>query len=473
MHTVTFEPVGGTFANNTTDAKKVEVENGEKVTAEVVRKDDNTFEGWFTDSTFTTEYDFDTAVTKDITLYAKWEAIPVTMHTVTFEPVGGTFANNTTDAKKVEVENGEKVTAEVVRKDDNTFEGWYTDSTYTAKYDFDTAVTEDITLYAKWEADTTQPVTKYTVTYYGNENTGGKAPVDSKLYNSGDTVKVEGKNTLHRTNYTFKGWSTSKYATKVECTEGNKFTIVKDTSLYAVWEKDSNNSEGGWTWRGSSTSTTESKKASEGILTHMAYLNGYTDNTIRPQGSITRAEVGAIFARLKVGEANIPTSTIKYGDVNSSDWYTKYIAFVTDNKIMEGYEDGSFRPNDNITRAEFIAVVAKYNSLTDKVSKFEDVSEHWAAGCIGSVTDKGWINGYPDGTFKPEKSISREEVVTITNKMLGKKVDKSGLNNLLIEKFTDLDENSWSYFDIIEAAYSHESVIDKDTNLEVWKELIK
>ena len=319
---------------------------------------------------------------------------------------------------------------------------------------------------------------KYMVTYDNNApNTTGKIPIDENKYDEDDSVTILSNGDLARAGYTFKDWNTKADGSGISYNPGDTFKITEDTTLYVIWEKDSEDSGTGWTWGGSSstTSNTSSEKSKvEEILTHTAYLNGYPDNTIRAQGSITRAEVATIFARLKVGEVNIPTSKANYSDVNSSDWYAKYIAFVTDNKIMEGYEGGSFRPNDKITRAEFTAVVARYNSLTDMTSAFEDVIGHWAAGYIGSVTGKGWINGYPDGTFKPEKDISREEVATMVNKMLDRKVDKDGLNNLLINNFIDLDNSSWSYFDMVEASNSHKSVRRTLGDvLEDWKELIK
>ncbi|SHH61911.1 Listeria/Bacterioides repeat-containing protein [Anaerosphaera aminiphila DSM 21120] len=459
-YTVSFDSNGGTLVADQ------EVGHGDNATVPTPEptKDGFKLEGWYKDEAHTEKYDFATPITKDVKLYAKWTP---NEYTVSFDSVGGTAVAEQT------VAHGEIATEPTPEptKDGYTFIEWQLNG---VAYDFTTPVTEDIELVATWEADTPQPGTKYTVTYYGNDNTGGTVPVDSKQYSSGDTVKVEGRNTLYRTNYTFKGWSTTKNATRVEYTAGDTFKITKNTQLYAVWEKDSDSSGGGWTWGGSSTSTGSEKPKVEETLTHTAYLNGYPDNTIRPQGSITRAEVATIFARLKVGETNIPTSTAKYSDVNSSDWYTKYIAFVTDNKIMEGYEDGSFKPNGKITRAEFTAVVARYNSLANVDSSFEDVSEHWAEKYIGSVTNKGWINGYPDGTFKPEKDISREEVATMVNKMLDRKVDKEGLNNLLINNFTDLDNSSWSYFDIVEASNGHKSVRRTSGNImENWKELIK
>ncbi|SHH66156.1 Listeria/Bacterioides repeat-containing protein, partial [Anaerosphaera aminiphila DSM 21120] len=263
------------------------------------------------------------------------------------------------------------------------------------------------------------PTEEYRVTYDGNTNDSGTVPVDTNNpYAKDSEVTVLPKGNLSKTGYTFKGWNTKIDGSGTSYKVGDTFKITANTTLYAIWQKDSEDSGTGWTWSGDSSTASKESPKTEEVLTHMAYLNGYPDNTIRPQGSITRAEVATIFSRLKVGEANIPSGTTNYSDVNPSDWYSKYIAFVTDNNIMEGYEDGSFKPNDKITRAEFTAVVARYNSLSDTTSTFEDVIGHWAAGYIGSVTNKGWINGYPDGTFKPEKDISREEVATMVNKML-------------------------------------------------------
>ncbi|SHH61888.1 Listeria/Bacterioides repeat-containing protein [Anaerosphaera aminiphila DSM 21120] len=316
------------------------------------------------------------------------------------------------------------------------------------------------------------PIEIFKIIYDANGGTGSFTEEIS--LNVDYTIKSNTEVGISKEGYTFKGWNTKADGSGTSYKAGDKFKITANTALYAQWQKYSEDSGTGWTWSGGSSTTSKESPKTEEVLTHMAYLNGYPDNTIRSQGSITRAEVAAIFARLKVGEANIPSAKANYSDVNSSDWYAKYIAFVTDNKIMESYEDGSFKPNDKITRAEFTAVVARYNSLTDTTSTFEDVIGHWAAGYIGSVTNKGWINGYPDGTFKPEKDISREEVATMVNKMLDRKVDRDGLNNLSIKNFTDLDNSGWSYFDIVEASNSHKYVRRTLGDImENWKELIK
>lgn len=426
------------------------------------------FKGWNTEADGSgTEYTAGSGMIMpdSITLYAQWIEVPVNEYVVNFDSAGGSAVTPQT------VEEGKAATKPVnPTKSGYVFKEWQLDGVL---YDFATPVTKEITLVAIWTPDTPQPGNTFRVRYYGNGETSGTAPVDSTLYNSNDIVRVEGRNTLRKDNYTFIGWSTNRYATRAEYKVGDTFRINADTDLYAVWEKDDDNS-GGWTWGGSSTSATSEEKPKTEELTHKSYLNGYPDNTIRPQGNITRAEVAVAFARLKMNSEDITYKTeTNYSDVDNSDWYAKYVAFVTDNKIMKGYEDGSFKANEQITRAEFATVVARYNNLSDIKSNFKDVSGHWAEGYVGSVENKGWIIGYPDGTFKPEKDISREEIATMVNRMADRKVDKEGLNNLPINKFKDLDENSWSYYDIVEASNSHKSVRRNEySNVENWIQLI-
>ncbi|RVU53832.1 S-layer homology domain-containing protein, partial [Anaerosphaera multitolerans] len=305
----------------------------------------------------------------------------------------------------------------------------------------------------------------FMVTYYGNDNTSGEAPVDNNVYEVGEIIKVLDRETLWKDGFVFLGWSRDKDASTAEYKPGDTLEIIGNIDLYAVWEKESS-SNGWWSWGNSSNEIKEKDKEilneNKGdTILHKAYLTGYPDNTIRASGNITRAEAAAILARLKVGEENIPDkSTINYTDVNNEDWYAKYIVFVTENEIMKGYEDGSFRPNGKISRAEFATVVARYNTLVSMDSTFEDVKGHWAEKYIGTVANKGWITGYPDGTFGPKNNITREEVVTIINKMLERKVDEEGLNNLEIKTFTDLNSNRWSYYDLIEASISHETIMN-------------
>lgn len=269
--------------------------------------------------------------------------------------------------------------------------------------------------------------------------------------------------------------------------EGFKYLIVKDKKMveksfddlykfkYEKEEPEGNGNSGG-----SSNNKNKNKEENkrpkieqENLELHKAYIKGYEDGTFRPQENITRAEVATIFSRIMTNQEDINYSNSqKYTDVKSSDWYAKYISFVSDNKIMKGYPEGDFEPNDSITRAELTAVVSRYKNLNQGENKFEDSKNHWAEDYIGYASTAGYIVGYPDGTFKPDKNVSREEAVTMINRMLGRKVDDEGINNQNISKFKDLDKNSWSYYDIVEASNSHK--YDKeDKSKEIWEEIVK
>lgn len=321
------------------------------------------------------------------------------------------------------------------------------------------------------------------VRYDGNENTGGTAPVDeNNPYVKGGEVTVLDKGDLIRTGYTFNGWNTLADGKGTAYAVGAKFNIEEDTVLYAQWklndteleeeEEDDDNppdySAIIWNW-----DDDEEEEYGE-TYTHRAYISGYPDGTIKPAGKITRGEVAAIISRIMAGVEEIEyTNETSYGDVNASDWYAKHIAYISDKKVMEGYEDGNFNPEAEITRAEYATVIARLRSLKEVETTFEDAKGHWASGYIGAVAKEKWIEGYPDGTFKPEETISREEVATMTNKMLDRKVDEKGIGDLTIEKFTDLEHGSWSYYDMVEASNSHEYVRrEKDSIVENWKKIL-
>ncbi len=188
-----------------------------------------------------------------------------------------------------------------------------------------------------------------------------------------------------------------------------------------------------------------------------AYIFGYPDGTFQPNKTMTRAEVVTMFFRLLKNSPSADANyKLSYGDVFENDWYYPALLFMTENAIITGYEDGTFRPNSPITRAEFAAIAAKFKGLVASDAKgFEDVlASHWALKYINSVYAKGWVSGYEDGSFRPDRNISRAEVVTITNKMLKRRPDvdfiKSHKDKL--KAFKDLDQGHWAYFDIIEAS---------------------
>lgn len=208
---------------------------------------------------------------------------------------------------------------------------------------------------------------------------------------------------------------------------------------------------------------------------HIKYIQGYLDNTIRPNNNITREEVAAVFFRLLEDSYRdkIRSNNAKYEDVELNRWSSKHIATLSNGKILQGYPGNIFRPQSTITRAEVAAIASRFDSL-DVIEKraFSDIRGHWAEQYINSAEAKGWVKGYSDGTFKPDNPITRAEFVTLVNNVLGRKVSKE---NILkgIKKFKDLDESEWYYEHMVEASNSH--IYEKDRlsdGSEVWIDII-
>ena len=209
---------------------------------------------------------------------------------------------------------------------------------------------------------------------------------------------------------------------------------------------------------------------------HKAYMFGYPNWNFLPNSNMTRAEVTAMFARLL---KNYPSTDVKYNlpysDVFESDWYYPAVGFMTENNIIKGYEDGTFRPNAPITRAEFATIASKFEELVGNgVNGFKDVpATHWALKYINSAYARGWVTGYEDGTFRPDRYITRAEVVTVTNKMLIRyaDVDFVRANKDIMLHFKDLDESHWAYFNIMEATHGHDFTRKANMLDEIWHRL--
>ena len=209
---------------------------------------------------------------------------------------------------------------------------------------------------------------------------------------------------------------------------------------------------------------------------HKAYMFGYPDWTFLPNNNMTRAEVTAMFARLL---KNYPSTNVKYNlsysDVFEGDWYYPAVGFMTENNIIKGYEDGTFRPNAPITRAEFATIASKFDEIIGgDVKGFYDVpASHWALKYINSAYERGWVTGYEDGSFRPDRNITRAEVVTVTNKMLIRyaDVDYVRANRDLLINFKDLDESHWAYFNIMEATHGHDFMRKANGKDETWERL--
>lgn len=190
---------------------------------------------------------------------------------------------------------------------------------------------------------------------------------------------------------------------------------------------------------------------------HFSYIKGYGNNIFGPNRTITRAEVAMIFARLSINQSTGGAPQFK--DVKAGDWYKTAVDIMARQGVIKGYEDGTFRPNQPITRREFAAIAARYAGNLDTWKTFRDVPPtDWAYKLINRVAGAGWINGYEDGTFRPNNNITRAEVVAIVNRMLNRKADAEYVdNNLMRTKgaFVDNMRSAWYYYDIYEAAFGH------------------
>jgi hypothetical protein len=208
------------------------------------------------------------------------------------------------------------------------------------------------------------------------------------------------------------------------------------------------------------------------LADHFAYIQGYPDNTVRPEAHITREEVAAVFFRLLDPDYRelVRASVATFSDVSPDRWSSKHIATLANGGILEGYQDGTFRPDNYITRAELAVIASRFDKLSflDE-NKFSDVEGHWAEKYINSAAAKGWVEGYPDGTFQPDKYITRAEFVTLVNRVLNRKVHAE---NILPEakQFPDLLPGAWYYEAMQEAINSH--LYDRrEDEYEVWSEI--
>lgn len=203
---------------------------------------------------------------------------------------------------------------------------------------------------------------------------------------------------------------------------------------------------------------------------HLAFLSGYANGTFEPDRNMTRAEVTTMFARLLAEKmAADQTYSNTFSDVAKSHWAANYIGYMQQFGIITGYADGSFRPDASVTRAEFAAIASRFERLTEGTKSFSDVpSSHWAAKYINFAATRGWVNGYADGTFRPNNSITRAEVAAVTCRLLERNADQSYIRSHLSElrAFTDVSESHWAYWYTMEAANGHDYT--KSGSSETW-----
>ena len=204
---------------------------------------------------------------------------------------------------------------------------------------------------------------------------------------------------------------------------------------------------------------------------HIVYLNGYVDGTFRPDDNMTRAEVAQMFYNL-LNDKDVAI-TVSFSDVASDAWYAEAVNTLASLGMITGVGDNKYEPDRSITRAEFTAIAMRFADLaTGGENVFSDVAEDaWYHDYVVGSIQYGWITGYPDGTFRPENTITRAEVTTIVNRMLGRSADRTFIAEHADElrSFSDVTTSHWSYYAVMEATNAHD--FTKDNGVETWNGL--
>lgn len=251
-------------------------------------------------------------------------------------------------------------------------------------------------------------------------------------------------------------------------------SLIDGAVLKAVFVKDNDGGSGGGSHR-PNNKPDETPEALNGD-DHFDYVVGYSDGLVHPERNITRAEVASIFFRLlqdDVREKNL-TDQNPFNDVFTDDWFNVAVSTMYDMDIVYGRDNNNFDPNAYITRAEFAAIAARFDSEGySGENLFTDIDGHWAANQINRAAEKGWISGYPDGTFGPDRYITRAEAVTMINRVLNRLPESADALHEDMNVFPDnMDTTAWYYLAIQEATSSHEYEKDKDGVYETWTDVL-
>ena len=435
----------------------------------VALHDGDRFYGWAYDVAGTQPFNVDTRITRDIVLYAQIN--DGKSYAVTYDSNGGTgtvadsnrYAQN--KLAKVLSSNG------LIAPEGKVFLGWNTkaDGTGEMKYPGSSVlVTGNITLYAVWGNKT--PGT--TLVYHANDGSDRKI---TEPYANNATVTLKGKDTFTRSGYTFSSWNTQADGKGASFKPDDKVIVdnIESNDLYAIWTK---NSSGGGGGGGRKPTVTIPDDVPTGLNgdDHYAYIVGYPDKTVRPQNGITRAEVATIFFRLLTDETRNANSTKSnsYVDVDRGAWYNHAVSTLSAMGIVKGDTKGKFNPNASITRAEFAAIAARFDDKANTTAAdFSDIASHWAKNEISAASNNGWINGYPDGTFKPDNHITRAEAMTLVNRVLKRLPEtKDDLRDDMIKWSDNSDASQWFYLAVQGATNSH-YYKTKENKFEKWTEL--
>ena len=271
--------------------------------------------------------------------------------------------------------------------------------------------------------------------------------------------------------FSFNGWKTK---------DGTVLTgeqqLTADLTLHGVWTFTKKSSGGGGGGGSHKPTVTIPDDVPTGLNgdDHYAYIVGYPDSTVRPQNGITRAEVATIFFRLLTDETRNANSTKSnsYSDVVAGAWYNHAVSTLSAMGIVKGDSHGKFNPNAPITRAEFAAIAARFDDKANTTAvDFSDIASHWAKNEISAAANNGWINGYTDGTFRPNNKITRAEAMTLVNRVLKRLPETAeDLHNDMIKWSDNSDTSAWYYLAVQEATNSHYYDL-KENKHEKWSKL--
>ncbi len=439
-HTLTFETNGGSAINPVT------VRHGNAVARPAdPTKDKYTFIGWYADPEFTEEYDFATVLEADKTIYAKFE--------LTSTPIGDIYVrydvlhikqlpDGTYDLANAEVEH-------LSAKKDTTVTAVIKDYRATHHVNVNRTLSKLTgTAIQPYMGVDGKPVYTILSVYYDLDfhtltfDTMGGSKIAPETVRHGLTV-AKPKDPVNG-GYWFDGW----YTDKTYRTPYNFATpLTQDTTIYAKW------------FLIVLPGVTVKKNTPKlNTADHFAYVQGYPDGTVKPAGNITRAETAAILFRLMDDASRKTYYSTKSGfrDVASGSWYNTYVATLNNAGVITDSSNGYFRPNEAITRAELAAMLAKFSETTGAANYFNDVSaSHWAANAIAICAKLGWITGYPDGTFRPDKNVTRAELMAMINRATGRAPKSADAFLPGMKTWIDNTADKWYYLDVQEATNSH------------------
>ncbi len=439
-HTLTFETNGGSAINPVT------VRHGNAVARPAdPTKDKYTFIGWYADPEFTEEYDFATVLEADKTIYAKFE--------LTSTPIGDIYVrydvlhikqlpDGTYDLANAEVEH-------LSAKKDTTVTAVIKDYRATHHVNVNRTLSKLTgTAIQPYMGVDGKPVYTILSVYYDLDfhtltfDTMGGSKIAPETVRHGLTV-AKPKDPVNG-GYTFDGWYTDK-------TFRHRYDfstpLTEDITIYAKW------------FLIVLPGVTVKKNTPKlNTSDHFAYVQGYPDGTVKPAGNITRAETAAILFRLMDDASRKTYYSTKSGfrDVASSSWYNTYVATLNNAGVITDSSNGYFRPNEAITRAELAAMLAKFSETTGAANYFNDVSaKYWAANAIAICAKLGWITGYPDGTFRPDKNVTRAELMAMINRATGRAPKSADAFLPGMKTWIDNTADKWYYLDVQEATNSH------------------